>query len=111
MPCISVPSNFLSGLVTTEFILLELSNYLAKSSARSLLAELVQRLRADSATTIVNCTSDRFELGLSLYSSRTDKQWSLTDCISFQVMSERGLSDALTHDRHFEQAGFRALMR
>lgn len=97
--------------VTTEFILLELSNFLAKSSARSLLAELVQRLRADPATTIVNCTSDRFELGLSLYISRTDKQWSLTDCISFQVMNEQGLSDALTYDRHFEQAGFRALMR
>lgn len=37
--------------------------------------------------------------------------WSLTDCSSFIVMEERGLADAMTADRHFEQAGFRALLR
>lgn len=41
--------------------------------------------------------------------SRADKAWSLTDCISFSVMTERRLSDALTADHHFEQAGFRAV--
>jgi predicted nucleic acid-binding protein len=52
-----------------------------------------------------------FETGVSLYASRTDKEWSLTDCISFTVMSQYGIRDALTGDRHFEQAGFRALLR
>ncbi|MCI0361213.1 MAG: PIN domain-containing protein [Planctomycetaceae bacterium] len=97
--------------VTTEFILLELANFLAKSSVRNLLPDLVQRLYDDPATTIVPCTTERFQRGLVLYASRPDKQWSLTDCISFQVMTERGLSEALTYDRHFEQTGFKALMR
>ena len=97
--------------VTTEFVLLEVANYLANSSARNLLEGLVRRLQADPNVEIVTCSTDRFHRGLSLYRSRSDKQWSLTDCISFQVMSERGLTEALTADHHFEQAGFKALMR
>lgn len=49
--------------------------------------------------------------GLALYNERPDKEWQLTDCISFIVMSDEGLSDALTGDRHFEQAGFKALLK
>lgn len=49
--------------------------------------------------------------GLGLYAARPDKAWSLTDCISFVVMTDRGLTEALTGDHHFEQAGFRALLR
>jgi len=48
---------------------------------------------------------------LTLYGNRADKAWSLTDCISFAVMAEEGLSDGLTGDRHFEQAGFHALLK
>jgi hypothetical protein len=47
----------------------------------------------------------------TLYFQRRDKEWSLTDCISFTVMSDEGLTDALTGDHHFEQAGFTALLR
>lgn len=47
---------------------------------------------------------------LTLYQSRSDKTWGLTDCISFVVMQQHNLTDALTADRHFIQAGFRALM-
>ena len=55
--------------------------------------------------------SDRlFEKGRELYIRRPDKEWSLTDCISFVVMQEQGLSEALTGDHHFEQAGFKALL-
>ena len=46
------------------------------------------------------------EEGLGLYESRPDKEWSLTDCISFVVMKKEGIVEALTEDRHFEQAGF-----
>jgi hypothetical protein len=52
-----------------------------------------------------------FEAGTDLYSRRSDKEWSLTDCISFVVMQEQGIGEALTGDRHFEQAGFRALLK
>ncbi|MEX0702442.1 MAG: hypothetical protein WD069_10140 [Planctomycetales bacterium] len=52
-----------------------------------------------------------FDAGISLYESRADKHWSLTDCISFVVMQQHGLVDALTGDHHFEQAGFNALLK
>ena len=54
---------------------------------------------------------DQFDRALELYERRADKDWSLTDCLSFLVMEDRGIRDALTADHHFEQAGFRALMR
>jgi predicted nucleic acid-binding protein len=48
---------------------------------------------------------------LDLYASRFDKAWSLTDCISFVVMEQQGIREALTGDHHFEQAGFVALLK
>jgi predicted nucleic acid-binding protein len=54
---------------------------------------------------------DLYEAGIELYRARADKDWSLTDCISFVVMEERGIADALTGDRHFEQAGFQAMLK
>ena len=42
---------------------------------------------------------------------RQDKRWSFTDCISFAVMKQMKIADALTGDHHFEQAGFRALLK
>ena len=52
-----------------------------------------------------------FERGLQLYENRPDKEWSLTDCISFVAMEEMGIAEALTGDHHFEQAGFTALLK
>jgi len=52
-----------------------------------------------------------FERGIELYTARTDKQWSRTDCISFVVMKQRSIQDALTGDHHYEQAGFTALLK
>jgi predicted nucleic acid-binding protein len=51
------------------------------------------------------------QAGFDLYESRLDKDWSLTDCVSFAVMTQRGLTEALTADHHFEQAGFRAVFK
>lgn len=60
--------------------------------------------------TIVSVDAELFESGLARYESRPDKDWSLTDCISFVVMERHGVADALTGDHHFTQAGFRALL-
>ena len=49
--------------------------------------------------------------GVALYAERPDKDWSLTDCISFVVMRKMDITEALTGDRHFEQAGFTALLK
>jgi uncharacterized protein len=60
---------------------------------------------------IVPASAELFHKGIELFRARPDKDWSLTDCISFVVMAERGLSDAFTGDKHFEQAGFKALLK
>ena len=75
------------------------------------LSGLYQRLRGNPGVTIVPANTEVFEQGVELYSRRPDKSWSLTDCISFVVMQRYGLTDALTGDHHFEQAGFRVLLR
>lgn len=98
-------------ITTTDFVLLELANALAGSRHRQLCPRYFSDLRRDSNTTISPLNSAWFEAGMQLYERRPDKAWSLTDCVSFLVMQERQMTDALTTDRHFEQAGFRALLR
>lgn len=68
-------------------------------------------LRADPNATIAPPSQTLFDQGLEFYADRPDKGWTLTDCISFVVMQQHGISQALTGDRHFEQAGFQALLR
>jgi hypothetical protein len=79
--------------------------------ARGGFLNLLATLEQDDRTTIVEPAFEHWRLGLELYRSRTDKSWSLTDCISFEIMRERGVNDALTGDRHFEQAGFNMLFK
>ena len=73
--------------------------------------ELVASLRGEASVEIVSASHEWFERGCALFAKRSDKAWSLTDCLSFVVMSGRGLEAALTADQHFEQAGFRRLMQ
>ena len=98
-------------LITTRAVLLEIGNALAKPHLRQLAAELMANLEADGRTEIVPLDEALFFRGFALFRDRMDKAWSLTDCISFIVMKERGLTRALTSDQHFEQAGFTALLR
>jgi predicted nucleic acid-binding protein len=97
--------------VTTEWVLTEVADAFSDPSHRSRFVQLLELLKADPDTEIVSASGSYFELGADLYASRSDKAWSLTDCISFVVMTERAISEALTGDHHFEQAGFRALLR
>jgi uncharacterized protein len=69
------------------------------------------KLREQPDVEIVPSTSDLFQRGTEFFSARPDKEWSLTDCISFVAMNERNITDALTSDHHFEQAGFRILLK
>jgi len=98
-------------LVTTTAVLTELGDGLADTAGRNDFAEFVSDLRGDPNIIIVPADLSLFERGLALYVSRPDKDWSMTDCISFVVMQDRGITEALTGDHHFEQAGFVALLQ
>ena len=98
-------------LVTTEFILLELGNACARAADHADFLALVAGMRASARVRIVMLDSTLMKRGLDLMASRPDKDWSLTDCISFVVMEDEGIRDALTGDHHFEQAGFTALLK
>jgi uncharacterized protein len=93
-------------LVTTWWVLIETANFLRRPQHRRLFGELVDRLQQSNQVEIVPCSDDVLNRAVALYRDRSDKGWSLTDCTSFIVMEERGLTEALTADHHFEQAGF-----
>ena len=97
-------------LLTTAWVLTELADALADSRHRHAFRKVIIDLRTDPNTTIVPPTQHLFEQGVDRYNARSDKEWSLTDCISFIVMEQHDIEDALTGDHHFEQAGFRALL-
>jgi predicted nucleic acid-binding protein len=97
-------------IVTTEFVLLETANFCRSSRDRKRFTSFAAALETNPLTTIIACDSTWFHRGLVRFASRSDKQWSLTDCISFAVMEEYGLSEALTDDHHFEQAGFTVVL-
>lgn len=98
-------------LITTEWVLVELADAFAAPPSRVTAARFLQKVRTDPQFEIVPYDAEVFRAGFDLYATRPDKDWPLTDCISFAVMTERGLTDALTADRHFEQAGFQAVFR
>lgn len=98
-------------MLTTRWVLVELANWFAASRARTKVLSFVESLARQPLVTILPATEAQFAEGLALYHQRADKAWSLTDCISFAVMQDARLTEALTADHHFEQAGFRALLR
>jgi predicted nucleic acid-binding protein len=102
---------FTGRIVTTEWVLMELADALSGSAARSTVVGFLIAVRTDPLFEVVGYEPAVFQAGFSLFVARPDKAWSLTDCISFAVMSERGLSEALTADHHFEQAGFQAVFK
>lgn len=98
-------------LVTTQAILLEIGNALSKQRHRAAAIQLLESLETDPSVEVVLLTNSLYKLAFNLFKQREDKEWGLVDCISFIVMQDRGITDALTTDTHFQQAGFRALLR
>lgn len=99
-------------LVTTETVLVELLNYFAESGPhpRDASVQMVQSIIEDDEVEFIPHGSDTFARAVSLYASRSDKGYSLTDCVSMLAMTELGLAEALTNDSHFEQEGFVVLL-
>lgn len=98
-------------IVTTAWVLTEVGDALSSPPNRRRFVELLDILWDDPQAVVIPPTIGWFQAGVSLYRARADKEWSLTDCISFAVMRHRKLTNALTGDRHFEQAGFKVLLK
>jgi predicted nucleic acid-binding protein len=97
--------------VTTEFVLVESGDALNKPPLREEFKAVCALVQNTPSFRLVGASRELLQHGLALYHERPDKEWQLTDCISFVVMKNDGLSDALTGDRHFDQAGFKALLK
>lgn len=97
-------------LVTTHAVMLEIGNALSKQRYRPAAVALLQSLEADPNVTIVLLSEDLYARAFRLYRERADKEWGLTDCVSFVVMQDHKISEVLTTDEHFQQAGFCALL-
>jgi predicted nucleic acid-binding protein len=106
---LQISDDLKAPMLTSEFVLLEIADALASPHERPKFLELLDSLRASSSATIIPASNELLERGVALYRQRPDKDWPLTDCISFLVMDSYGVKDALTGDAHFVQAGYRAL--
>ncbi len=98
-------------IVTTEWVLLEFADAFSLSKSKPFAIEAIKRIHHLPMFLVVGFEPTVYQAGFDLYESRSDKDWSLTDCVSFVVMTQHGLSDALTADHHFEQGGFRAVFK
>jgi predicted nucleic acid-binding protein len=98
-------------LVTTAWVLVELGNFLSRAHHRADFLAVARGLSADPNAVVIPPDARLYDAGLRLFEDRTDKDWSFTDCISFAVMRERQIVEALSTDHHFEQAGFVALLK
>jgi predicted nucleic acid-binding protein len=97
-------------VVITEAVLIEAGNLLHSVRLRQRAAEFIEACFATTNVTIVSVGTELLRKAVDFYRVHYDKDWGLTDCISFVAMKERGLLMAMTADAHFQQAGFRALM-
>ena len=104
-------NNWDGPLITTAWVITEIADALAGHSEKHLFQELHESITSDPRVEIVLPDAGLFRRALDLYFDRKDKDWSLTDCTSFVVLTDRRLTEAATGDRNFEQAGFRALLR
>lgn len=100
-------------VVTTQLVLIEALDAMSGAGEvhRRFAVQMVREMERNPDIEIIVHTAAQFDAALQRYEARPDQTWSLTDCASFLVMEARGITEALAHDRDFEQAGFVALLR
>lgn len=95
-----------ADFITHDAILLEVGNSLSSIKARNIAVRLKESIENSSRIKLLSLSQEIIESGWKLYAERPDKEWGIIDCISFIVMERYGITEALTADKHFEQAGF-----
>lgn len=99
-------------IVTSDLVLVELLNGCSRSAGlREVASALAAGLFARQGAVVCCAAGPLFSLAFRKYRTTPDKGWSFTDCASFEVMRREQIRVALTYDRHFEQAGFDAVLR
>ena len=100
-------------MVSTDEVLTEFLNALSKGGEimRKQAVQMVKKILENPNVKVIPQSRDSFLKGLELYEQRTDKAYSLTDCISMNVMAKESITEVLTHDKHFEQEGYVVLIK
>ncbi|MBF0564903.1 MAG: PIN domain-containing protein [Nitrospirae bacterium] len=95
----------------TNYIIVEIANSLSRKVWRNRAISLINFIYNSDDIEVIEVNKEIYNQALEIYKHRQDKEWGLTDCTSFIVMSTNGIAEAFTNDRHFEQAGFIALLK
>lgn len=98
------------ALVTTQLVLVEIGNGLSGQQFRQKAVSIIRHLQDNPLVDVIPVTPSSFARAFELFEQRPDKDWGLADCYAFITMQDNGLTDALTTDDHFRQAGFNALL-
>src|SRR5665213_1739238 len=100
-------------IVTSDLVCVEFLNYFSTRGelSRRMAIAMYSAIRSEQTYEFVRMTDALHAETARRYLQASDKLWSYTDCSSFAIMEVRGIQDALSHDHHFVQAGFRALLR
>lgn len=106
----TISADLTAPLITSEAILIELGNALSKQALRTIAGKFLRDVRNDTGLEIVAVNTDLLDTAIQFFRSRPDKEWGMTDCISFVIMQKYAISAALTTDHHFIQAGFTRLI-
>jgi uncharacterized protein len=104
-------ASFDGAFTTTDWVLTEVADAMSGVADRGRFLDFYAFLRGRANVRVIRASSTWFDRGLELFARRSDKEWSLTDCISICIMQHEHLHDALTADRHFEQAGCRCVFK
>jgi predicted nucleic acid-binding protein len=100
-------------MVSTDEVLTEFLNALSRGGEymRKQAVQMVKKILENPNVKVIAQSRDSFLKGLELYGQRADKDYSLTDCISMNVMAKEGITEVLTNDKHFEQEGYVVLIK
>lgn len=100
-----------ASLVTSDAVLLEIGAAFSRTAFRAEGVAIIRALRSDPAVRLVSLNASLLDDAITLFTARAGKEWSLADCVSFEIMRAEHINEALSADTHFEQAGFTALLR
>jgi uncharacterized protein len=98
------------NIVTTDWVLAETGNGLARTGARASFVKSITSLFQSAKSRFIWIQEEILEESLALYAKVDDKQWGLVDCASMVVMRHEGIEDVMSADKHFQQAGFHCLL-